>query len=155
MSPVSRIPKQFWNGCALALFCFWLPDVIIHIVGGYGFDRSYVWVITIVLPATTLVGLLLSVRLNVFRTDTLWLILGIWVTGPIAMMLSGATGGGALSENPVMALGGAILMTLIFPIATFIMSTYDGSLGAIAVVTLLLGLTHGLLDVRKRRARPV
>ena len=71
--------------------------------------------------------------------------LGIWVTGPLFMMISATFVGGGFSQP-----GGfstVLLLTLLFPISTFSFSTYDGTLLAVLMTTVGLPMT-GLMLMR-------
>ena len=62
-----------------------------------------------------------------------WMLFGIWFFGPLCMMISASfSGGGFLSTEPWL-LASAIVLFVPY---TFMMSTYDGTLGALSVVTI-------------------
>jgi hypothetical protein len=60
---------------------------------------------------------------------------GVWLLGGL-FMASGASfsGGGFMMAGGVRAAGGVLLLSL-FPMYTFIMATYDGSLAALLLVS--------------------
>lgn len=66
-------------------------------------------------------------------TLALGLLLCIWVLGPLFMTIDAALGNG--SSNPARMWHNIFIGTLIFPIETFIMSTYDGCLFGLILST--------------------
>jgi hypothetical protein len=63
-----------------------------------------------------------------------WMLLGIWFFGPFCMIISASfSGGGILWSEAWRSLASA---TLLFIPYTFVMSTYDATLGALVVVTI-------------------
>jgi hypothetical protein len=81
------------------------------------------------------------------------MLLGIWLLGGLAMT-AGASfcGGGFAGPNGVMGTAIVIGMSLV-PIYTFVMATYDGSLGALLMVTVILFIAM-LLPFGRLKARP-
>jgi hypothetical protein len=71
--------------------------------------------------------------------------------GPLATTLSASTSGGGFAVQPF---DWAMLLTAtaIFPVATFTMSTYDGTLGALVLSTLVLVLVAAVGRPRPRRS---
>jgi hypothetical protein len=65
-------------------------------------------------------------------------VFGIWLLGPLMMMISSTFGGGGFAKPQIWRTLG--MMTLAFPISTSIGSTYDGTLGAVLLATLCLPL---------------
>lgn len=102
------------------------------------------------LPIASVVA---ALRLTKFRAGkagqtpiSLFLLLGIWLSGPLFMSINATfTGGGFATPEGwhVVKFG-----TLLFPIFTFSMSAYDGTLFGLLLVTLLLILTAAGLLVR-------
>lgn len=121
----------------LGAVLFWGPRLIGHIVWASRFTRREVFILTILLPVLTLAGLWIASKvrttLAVDGLGSLWAVGGIWITGPIFM-----TTGWALAQGRDLDVPGWILVilgTALFPIFTFMMSVYDGTLGALAVTT--------------------
>jgi len=69
-------------------------------------------------------------------------VFGIWLFGPWMMMISWTFAGAGFANSGT--LRGAGMMTLAFPIFTFIGSTYDGTLGALMLATVCLPLFGSL-----------
>jgi len=65
-------------------------------------------------------------------------VFGIWLFGPWMMMISWTFAGGGFANPGTWQ--GVGMMTLAFPIFTFIGSTYDGTLGALLLATVCLPL---------------
>ena len=121
---------------------FWLPDVVIQTAARRSFDalqvRTQIRIITFLLPATFLCAYLLARRLSMKRNFK-WIgsamLLGVWFTGGLFMMLA-ATGSGGGFAGPDGVRGGFLMAALgTLPPFTFMMATYDGSLGALLAVT--------------------
>jgi hypothetical protein len=64
-------------------------------------------------------------------------------------MITSATfsGGGFLAGGAVSAAASLLVMTLVFPIASFVMSAYDGTLFALIAATILLLLVYSVSRV--------
>ena len=137
----------------LGAVAFWLPDVIVHLVSGSAFSGVSVLLITVVMPAVTLWAFS-RVDVAALRTLRGWprsllMLLGIWLLGPVFMMVSATAGGaGFLTFNSP----DDWLMMLQVPASTFIAATYDGALGALLLTTLLLPLAAAV-DSRARRKK--
>ena len=124
---------------------FWLPDVIVHVAWGSAFGGFAVLLITVVMPVATLwafsradAAALLTLR---GWPRALLMLLGIWLLGPVFMMVSATAGGaGFLTFNSA----ADWLMMLQVPASTFIAATYDGALGALLLTTLLLPFAAAL-----------
>jgi hypothetical protein len=113
-------------------------------------------VLTVLLPITTalVVAIDWKLRLNTENRlpAALFVLLGIWLFGPL-MMSVGWTFIGAGFSKP----GGwhlVLMGTALFPLLTFMMSAYDGTLGALLLTTALIPLLpaiHSLIDRRRLR----
>lgn len=131
-----------WRVVKLAVInaaAFWLPDVLWHLVRGDKFDRYDVLGVTILMPVTLLVTYLLLRRANRAAPEAFraWpLMLGVWELGGYFILLSATFQGSGFRHMN----GGDVLMSIVLPLIpvyTFIMATYDGSLGALAIVSLV------------------
>ncbi len=117
---------------------FWLPDVIIHFLARRSFDSPHVWAITLVSPTTFLVAYLSLRRIAAhrdYRALGIAMMLGVWFLGGLFMIAIATAAGGFAGPNRI----GTVFMFLLFswfPPLTWIMATYDGSLGALVIVTL-------------------
>jgi hypothetical protein len=121
----------------LAAVLFWVPDLIVHVARGKDFSGQDVRLLTVLLPVITLLGLwLVSKVWDSFAVDDLGSIvaaLGIWFFGPLFIMTSWAIQQGGFISSWLWA--AIVLEMALFPIFTFMMSVYDGTLGAVALVT--------------------
>jgi hypothetical protein len=129
----SRVLKLMMLGAA----GFWLPDTLLHALRGHEFNGRDVVIVTVVTPLTLLITFFLVKRraIGCEKYVSLPILAGVWLFGGLFMMVGQTFSGGGL-----LATGGArlVLMTLLlslFPMYTFIMATYDGSLGALLLVT--------------------
>ena len=75
-------------------------------------------------------------------------LVGIWLSGSLAMMINSTLSGGGFKQS----VGGTLIAVALglLPPYTFIMSTYDGTLGALLLVSATLPLA-GALCSRKRK----
>ncbi len=119
---------------------FWLPDVIIHAVRTNKLNSWDVRIITLVLPLTLLCTFVTAKRArNAVRPSRIGfpMLAGVWLLGGLFMTVGASFSGGSFMSPD--GARGAVLMTLLslFPMYTFIMATYDGSLGALLLVTVV------------------
>lgn len=141
---------------AVGAMVFWLPDTLLHALQAYVFGRIaggvtkgvIGMILFFILPQIFLpiASVVAALRLAKFRdgkarqaTISLFLLLGIWLSGPLFMTINATfTGGGFATPE-----GGHVVKfgTLFFPVFTFSMSAYDGTLFGLLLVTLLLILT--------------
>ncbi len=139
---------------------FWLPDVAVHVVAGQGFDSPHVRLITVLMPATFVIAYLIA-RKFAARRDFKWvgaaMLLGVWLTGGVFMTVAATASHGGFA-GPDGVRGGLLMIAMsVVPLVTYMMSAYDGSLGALMVVTfgaLLLGgarIMSGMLLHRRSR----
>ena len=125
----------------LGAFAFWLPDVVIHALEGKAFGAADV----VVASLTMIVTVMASLRVDPHGRITLVglargvaMVVGIWFLGPFLLML-GATFSGsgyAVSGSPLNWL------FLFIPGIAFMIATYDGALGALLLVTVLVPLAR-------------
>ena len=119
---------------------FWTPNVVVHWIIGYRFSGFVVIGLTVLLPVTTIVffrtfvwpSLLQESRLS----QTVFAVLGIWITGPSMLTFSSSFCGGGLTQPDAWRF--FVFGTLLFPLFTFVMSAYDGTVFAVMLTTLLL-----------------
>ena len=142
-TPASHVPfgrrmKAFGLTMLGGALAFWGPDVLVHLVAGKQFSGAGILLLSPLLPTTATFGFFRMCRLFKDVLPALWVgaatILGVWLLGPLFMMVSFSFSGGGFATQTSFH----DLVTLITwaPLMTFIMSTYDGSLAAIALVTL-------------------
>ncbi len=119
---------------------FWLPDILVHAVRGERFSGGDVASLTLMLPTLSALTLHWIYR---HRNPAigkgpfaLWMSLGIWVLGPISMATGASFSGGKFFQDEGWKFLG--VGTLLFPAGTVIMATYDGTLGAVFLATIVL-----------------
>jgi hypothetical protein len=119
---------------------FWTPNVVVHWIVAYQFSGVVVIVLTVLLPATTLLFfrtfLWPSLRQECRLSLALFSVLGIWITGPSMLTFSSSFCGGGLSQPDAWRF--FVFGTLLFPLFTLVMSAYDGTFFALLLTTLLL-----------------
>ena len=125
---------------------FWFPNLLLRLLWVYLLqdrnvpDKTLIILITITLP---------FISMRVFRTfaghersgtwgtiTAFFVIFGIWVLGPLFLMMDASLSGGGFAVPGWRA--SLELMTVLFPVFTFIMSAYDGSLLALLIATICL-----------------
>jgi hypothetical protein len=114
---------------------FWLPDIALHALRGENFTSVDVVVLTGLLPIMAVVAAVVARRLQGSARAAVYaplvVALGVWVLGPLAMLISWAPGGGGFAHQDAwLAL---LVLTAMFPMMTFMMATYDGSLGGLLI----------------------
>lgn len=117
---------------------YWIPDIVIQWIQ----PPHKVWIslLTFLVPSLVIGAwyvLSKSQRFSGHRVGLpLFMLIGIWMFGPLAIAIGGIPNGGSFlhAENLIN------FMTLwaMFPITTFMMSTYSGSLGGFVVATVVL-----------------
>jgi len=122
----------------------WLPDIALHFTSGKKFGIEAVF-ISILMPITAyLIRRILINKINHIWTTSLLMLLGLWLSGPLCMMISAsASDGGFTQPNPWASLWS---IYSIFPLATWMMSVYDGSM-------LGLLLASGVLIIKPKQDR--
>lgn len=144
---------EAWWYVLLGPFVFWTPDVLLHWLRGQYTSGWDVLILTLLLPSVTCLVLVLlwtrSRERRSHKAEALAALAGIWVFGP-AMMSLEWTFGGAHSHG----LRFLLVCTVLFPICTFVMSTSDGTLGALIITTALLVVLRPLRLSRGGRENP-
>jgi hypothetical protein len=129
---------------------YWMPDVLVHCL--LPLDRVCILLLTVLPPAAVIVSaILLSRHPSPSRSRVavpMFMLLGIWALGPIAIAIGAIPTGGTFLERANLA--GFLAIWAIFPISTWMMATYSGSLGGLGLATLSL-----LLAARIQGVRPV
>ena len=123
---------------------FWAPGVVLHAMKAGEFSAREVWALTLLLPWSllTVYGILWQFKGKQMGDPSIaiFMLLGCWIMGPLAMMI-GATFSGRGFHEPDTWLF-TIIATILFPIYTFMLSTYDGTLGGLLLVSALLITMH-------------
>lgn len=122
----------------LGAFSFWLPDALWHAIRGSRFNGRDVVALTFLLPFTLLMAYLLVKRHhpNEPSKSVGWpLVVGVWLLGGCFMVIGASFSGGGF-VGPDGFLGGVrMILISVLPIFTIDMATYDGSLGALSIVS--------------------
>jgi hypothetical protein len=117
---------------------YWVPDILIQWIRPS--HRVWISLLTFFVPAVVFATWFLLSRLPAhsrFHAGLpLFMLLGIWMLGPLAIAIGNVPGGGKFFETE--QLGGFFMLWAMFPVSTFIMSTYSGSLGGVGLATLVL-----------------
>jgi hypothetical protein len=125
---------------------FWVPSVFLHLLRGYRFSGIETITLTILLPLITCLALSFYWKIRRTSKDkltfALFAVLGIWLFGPVMMSVSASNSGGGFSRPD--GLHFVLVGSCVFPVFTFIMSTYDGTLGALLITSVLLPLMSAL-----------
>jgi hypothetical protein len=122
----------------VAAVAFWLPDIALHAITKYRFGGWYELLsLTFLLPLFSCVAVAYSWKrsgdIGKFLPASWSAVLGIWLFGPVMMLVSASFSGGGFATA-----GGwqtAVLGTGLFPMFTFMMSAYDGTLFAVLIAT--------------------
>ncbi len=144
--PKSHKMRRYYRvlaAVALGAAGFWLPDLLISVIFR---TTEPLWLVTLLLPASSGLAYLAGDWFwnHKFR-QSVWMLVGIYLAGPVAMLatlsLKGGTGGIPLH---------ILLLYTVVPAYSFVMATYDLSLGALIIVT--LGLIAVRLTIEHRRS---
>jgi hypothetical protein len=119
---------------------FWVPDILWHVIRGSQFGGRDALGITVLLPISLLGTYILVKRLqrNEHENGILrWMLLGLWLLGGFFIMVGGSfLGAGFARSSDLSDFLQSLLISLI-PGIVYIMATYDGSLGALFVVSIV------------------
>ena len=116
---------------------FWLPDTLLHALRGHDFSGRDVAIVTAATPLTLLITFLLAKRRTKVLAEYIGLpiLAGVWLFGGLFMMVGQTfSGGGFLAPGGTRSVLMTLMLSLV-PMYTFIMATYDGSLGALLLVS--------------------
>lgn len=126
------VPADVLWGAAL----FWIPDILVHVVAPRYAPIIGLLIFSWLLPLTTLVGLKIMTDRRPGWTNraliALAMIFGIWFLGPLCTALNLNLSGGSFEAKTIAEL------TAIFPLSMLDLSTYDGTLLALFLATLML-----------------
>jgi hypothetical protein len=139
---------------AVGAVSFWLPDILWQAIRAYKFSGVDVLGITFLMPLTMLVSFLLIRKRQRHESDTsaVWplMVVGVWLLGGFFITVGASFSGGGFVRPGIPQ---TFAMSLIPGIA-FLMATYDGSLAALLIVSiipLLIWLTKGIKQSLKAR----
>lgn len=125
--------EDFWRVAKPALLggtAFWLPDTVWHVIRRYQFNGRDVIGDTFLMCSS-----LLAVYLSAKRSRKQGrfvggsMILGVWCFGSLFMTIAASFAGGGFANG--FSEGLRLALTGLVPLYAFVMSTYDGSLGAL------------------------
>ncbi|KPK51806.1 MAG: hypothetical protein AMS22_10305 [Thiotrichales bacterium SG8_50] len=129
---------------------FWIPDILIQWLRPP--HRIWILMLTFLVPAIVgMVWLFLSQHPSHSRFRAglpLFMLLGIWLLGPMAIAIEALPTGGKFLDSG--HLGEFMMLWAMFPVSTFIMSTYSGSLGGVGLATLMLIVAAAYSAVRSK-----
>ena len=136
------ITKRSLSIAVLGAFAFWTPSVFLHAVRQYSFSSQDGRLLTILIPLVNFTVFVVIWRF-IYRSErrlfiALPMLVGIWVSGPLFIMISASFAGGGFAKSGAWLY--VIISTLLFPMMTFYFSLFDGTLGALLIVTLGLAL---------------
>ena len=149
-----KAPWHVLKLVAIGAVSFWLPDSLWHAIRGSNFSGADALTITVLLPLALLVTYLIVKRRSTNeqqRNVGLPLMLGVWTLGGFFITAgSSFSGGGFVGPD---GFRGGVFITLIglVPPFTYILATYDGSLGALLLATLAAALIVVKDRSRERR----
>jgi len=122
----------------LGAFSFWLPDAVWHAIRGSRFNGRDAIALTALLPLTLLTAYILVKRQHPSDSSKNlgWaLVAGVWLLGGSFMVIGASFAGGGFVGPDGFVGGVRTVLVSILPIFTIIMATYDGSLGALSIVS--------------------
>jgi len=117
---------------------YWITDGIIQLIQ----PEHKIWIslLTLRVPITVIYVWYKLYKhpkfYNYPKAFPLLMLLGIWSLGPLGIAIPGQFNGGSFLDPD--QINTFFTMWAIFPVSTFIMSTYSGSLGGVILVTILL-----------------
>ena len=129
---------------------YWITDGAIQLV--HPEHKIWISLLTFAVPLTVIsVWYKLHKQPSFYnhpKAFPLLMLLGIWSLGPLGIAIPGQfNGGGFLDLDKI---GTFFTLWAIFPVSTFIMSTYSGSLGGVLLVTILLLITTLVASIKHR-----
>jgi hypothetical protein len=141
----------------LGAFSFWIPDVLWHAVTG---RKDVPGVVALTVPTVSMPLCLLGLYVFLKRRSTKGsaepigpaLMLGIWTLGGLFMVIGASfEGGGFLGPDGFKGAVELILLAIV-PMYTYVMATYDTSLGALILAS-IAAILIALLQARSRKFR--
>lgn len=133
---------NLWNVLklmAIGAVSFWLPDTVCQAIRGRNFNRWDVGAITVLMPLTLFGTYILTKKLNKkepHRPVGWPMMLGVWLLGGFFITVSASFSGGGFAGPDGLSGGIRLVLMSLLPIVTFMLATYDGSLGALFIVSL-------------------
>jgi hypothetical protein len=150
---MSRV-KHYTLYLLVGALSYWVPDILVQWLH---LPKS-IWIFLLTFFVPTVVGVtwfLLSRKVPHSGYPVglpLSMLLGIWMLGPLAMAIGTLPSGGTFLEPD--QLESFLVIWAAFPMTTFMMATYSGSLGGVGLATLTLviaAIASGIKLVVSRR----
>jgi hypothetical protein len=149
--------RDFLTYIALGALVFWLPDVVVHALARSHYSGIDGIFLTVFLPLLTCYVLKLIWKTKGesrnFASAALPAVLGIWVFGPLMMIISATFSGGGFTRPEAWRL--LYIGFTLFPIMMIDMSTYDGTLFAVFLVSAALPIMSLFVKQRVQPAPPL
>jgi hypothetical protein len=128
--------RSFLTCLALGACIYWTVDIALHLA--VPDPGPIILPLTLLPPLAALAGYRYFGGRNSFDAFSaiapLSMLLGIWALGPPAMAIGTVRTGGAFFTD----VSAFLMVWAAFPLSTFVMSTYSGSLGGLIIVTMVL-----------------
>lgn len=130
--------KHYMLYVLIGAAAYWVPEILIQWLR----PAHGVWLVLLTYFVPGVVGIIWFFLSRMpsysrFRVGLpLFMLLGIWMLGPLAIAIGTIPAGGTFLETE--QFGGFFMMWAMFPISTFIMSSYSGSLGGVGLATVVL-----------------
>jgi hypothetical protein len=143
-----------WTFISIGALAFWLPDVFVHLLRRKSFDSPDVWLLTVLMPLCVFAALYIFAKrlATSFSNGALRMLCGIWLFGGVFISIAGTFSDGGFA-GPDGIRGGLIVIAMsLIPLVTFMLATYDGSLGALAIATVVLVILSLQGLFKRRRA---
>ena len=129
---------------------FWIPDILIHAVRRYKFDD--ILLVSIAASLTLVAGYLVAVYFSprpVTAMNPFLVMAGVWCTGGIGTMIASSfADGGFAGKSGWLFATGLSASTVVFPPMTLMLATYDGTLFALLLITILMIIEATALSAR-------
>ena len=148
--------KLYWKFTLFGGAAFWLPDIFVHWLPLPSGAQAVVLLLFI--PIVFFVSSAFYLRRPACQKHSIgfpaFTLAGIWFFGPPAMWLGMLSERSSGDHGEIMEQLFFLLMTwLAFPITTFIMSAYSGSMGALLFVTPILCIIILIACINRFRKR--
>ncbi len=146
-------PRHVLKLMAFGATSFWFPDTLWHAVRRGNFDHRDVMAITVLMPCTLLAtyALIKTFHKNEPGKSVGWpMMLGVWLLGGLFMVGGWSFAGGGFADPRGISGALGMLLLSLLPPCLWMMSTYDGSLGALIIASfvalLVWAVTHRHAD---------
>ena len=142
-----------WRSRVLAVMLgglsFWTPTTVVELVTG----RELSIVVGTLVPPAALLLCYLFVRRR-YRSGgvflSLWMLLGVFVAGPLMMMIGATSHGGGFSRPFGWDALMLLLTSTLIPIITVVMSSYDVTVLGLFFATVAMIIIHLAIERRRR-----